>query len=50
VLDILGMERCIVGSLPFWQQIVEKIFKFEILTLRLGFFNFEFWASNDYRK
>jgi hypothetical protein len=50
VLDILGMERCIVGSLPFWQQIVKKMFKFEILTFTLGFKILKFWASNDYRK
>jgi hypothetical protein len=44
------MERCTIGSLPFWQQIVENLFKFEILTLTLGFLTLKFWASNDYRK
>jgi hypothetical protein len=46
VLDILEMEICIVRSLPFWQQTVEKLFKFEILTLTLGFLTLKLGASN----
>ncbi len=44
VLYILGMERCNAGPLPFQQQTIEKLFKFEILTSTLstlGLFYFE---------
>jgi hypothetical protein len=40
----------IVVPLPFWQQTVEYLFKFEILTLALGFLILIFLTCNDYIK
>jgi len=47
-LDISSQSTIV--PLPFWQQIVEYLIKFEILTLALGFLILKISTSNGYSK
>jgi hypothetical protein len=47
-LDISSQNAIV--PLSFWQQIVEYLIKFEILTLALGFLILKFLTSNGYSK
>lgn len=40
----------IIVPIPFWQQTIENVIKFEILTSSLGFLILNFFASNGYSK
>jgi hypothetical protein len=50
IIEIKEDKNTTIIPLPFEQQIVENLFKFEILTSTPNFLILKFSIGNDYRK